>query len=270
MMLSLRAKRSNLARQRYSPERDCFVAALLAMTVGRRGSIFTATDEERSGRCPMVRVGGEPVMLALGEDYPELRAVGAQDLREISRRLLARAGRRSRPIRPNSSTELTAAGFLASLIPEEYGGSGLPLRAAAVILEEINASGCTASQGHAQMYIMGTLLRHGSAEQKQRYLPGIASRRIAAAGLRRHRADHRLRHDQAEDPRGAQRQRRPLRGQRPEGVDLARPALRPDAAAGAHHPGRGGQAPHRRAVGVSGRSAREPRATASRSGRSRR
>lgn len=71
--------------------------------------------------------------------------------------------------------EMTRAGFFAALIPEEYGGSGLPLRAAAVILEEINASGCTASQGHAQMYIMGTLLRHGSAEQKQRYLPQIAS-----------------------------------------------------------------------------------------------
>src|SRR5258706_14852418 len=71
--------------------------------------------------------------------------------------------------------ELTKGGYLASLIPKEYGGSGLPLRAAAVILEEINASGCTASQGHAQMYIMGTLLRHGSEEQKQRYLPKIAS-----------------------------------------------------------------------------------------------
>src|SRR5205085_2631815 len=59
--------------------------------------------------------------------------------------------------------------------PEDYGGSGLPLRAAAVILEEINASGCTASQGHAQMYIMGTVLRHGSEEQKRRYLPKIAS-----------------------------------------------------------------------------------------------
>jgi acyl-CoA dehydrogenase len=70
---------------------------------------------------------------------------------------------------------LTEAGFLAALIPEEYGGSGLPLRAAAIILEEINASGCVASQGHAQMYIMGALLRHGSEEQKQKYLPGIAS-----------------------------------------------------------------------------------------------
>lgn len=69
---------------------------------------------------------------------------------------------------------LTEAGFLGALIPESYGGSGLPLRAAAVILEEINASGCVASPAHAQMYIMGTLLRHGSEAQKARYLPGIA------------------------------------------------------------------------------------------------
>jgi acyl-CoA dehydrogenase len=74
--------------------------------------------------------------------------------------------------------ELTAAGFLGALIPEEYGGSGLSLRAAAVILQEINASGCNASQGHAQMYIMGTLLRHGSEAQKRKYLPEIAAGRI--------------------------------------------------------------------------------------------
>jgi acyl-CoA dehydrogenase len=70
---------------------------------------------------------------------------------------------------------LNEAGFLGALIPEEYGGSGMPLRAAAVILEEINASGCVASAAHAQMYIMGTLLRHGNEEQKRRYLPDIAS-----------------------------------------------------------------------------------------------
>jgi acyl-CoA dehydrogenase len=70
---------------------------------------------------------------------------------------------------------LTEAGFLGALIPEEYGGSGLPLRAAAVILEEINANGCTASPAHAQMYIMGTLLRHGSEQQKRTYLPAIAA-----------------------------------------------------------------------------------------------
>jgi alkylation response protein AidB-like acyl-CoA dehydrogenase len=69
---------------------------------------------------------------------------------------------------------LTQAGFLAALIPEEYGGSGLPLRAAAAIMEEIHASGCNGAACHAQMYTMGTLLRHGSAEQKARYLPGIA------------------------------------------------------------------------------------------------
>jgi acyl-CoA dehydrogenase len=73
--------------------------------------------------------------------------------------------------------ELTEAGFLAALIPEEYGGSGLSLRAACVILEEINASGCTASQSHAQMYIMGTLLRHGTPAQKALYLPDIAAGR---------------------------------------------------------------------------------------------
>ncbi len=70
---------------------------------------------------------------------------------------------------------LTTEGYLGSLIPEEYGGSGLPIRAASVILEEIHASGCNASACHAQMYIMGTLLRHGSEAQKRRYLPSIAS-----------------------------------------------------------------------------------------------
>ncbi len=70
---------------------------------------------------------------------------------------------------------LTESGFLAALIPEEYGGSSMPLRAAAVILEEIHASGCNAGACHAQMYTMGTLLRHGSDEQKQTYLPKIAS-----------------------------------------------------------------------------------------------
>lgn len=73
---------------------------------------------------------------------------------------------------------LTEAGFLAALIPEEYGGTGLPLRAAAVIMEEICAAGCHAAAGHAQMYIMGTILRHGSDEQKRKYLPGIAEGKL--------------------------------------------------------------------------------------------
>ena len=71
--------------------------------------------------------------------------------------------------------ELTASGYLGALIPEEYGGGGLPLAGACVILEEIAASGGNPSACHAQMYVMGTLLRHGSNEQKQRYLPAIAA-----------------------------------------------------------------------------------------------
>jgi alkylation response protein AidB-like acyl-CoA dehydrogenase len=70
---------------------------------------------------------------------------------------------------------LTEQGWLAALIPEEYGGPGLSLTAASVILEEINASGCNSGACHAQMYVMGTILRHGSEAQKQEYLPRIAS-----------------------------------------------------------------------------------------------
>ncbi|MPZ58169.1 MAG: acyl-CoA dehydrogenase [Rhizobiales bacterium] len=73
---------------------------------------------------------------------------------------------------------LGAAGYLGALIPEEYGGSGLPIRAGAVILEEIHATGCSAAACHAQMYMMGTMLRHGSEAQKLRYLPGIATGKI--------------------------------------------------------------------------------------------
>jgi alkylation response protein AidB-like acyl-CoA dehydrogenase len=70
---------------------------------------------------------------------------------------------------------LTDAGYLAALIPEAYGGSGLSLRAAAVIMEEMQAAGCNGSACHAQMYIMNTLLRHGSEAQKAEYLPKIAT-----------------------------------------------------------------------------------------------
>ncbi|MDP8951334.1 MAG: acyl-CoA/acyl-ACP dehydrogenase [Actinomycetota bacterium] len=70
---------------------------------------------------------------------------------------------------------MTGAGYLAALIPEEYGGMGLDLRAACAILEEANRSGANANPAHAQMYTMGTLLRHGSEEQKREYLPKIAS-----------------------------------------------------------------------------------------------
>src|SRR3984885_9949778 len=69
---------------------------------------------------------------------------------------------------------LTTAGYLAALIPEAYGGAGLGVAEASVIMEDINRSGANAGACHAQMYTMGTLLRHGSEEQKRRYLPQIA------------------------------------------------------------------------------------------------
>jgi len=80
---------------------------------------------------------------------------------------------------------LTEAGYLSALIPEEYGGLSLPLSAGAAILEEIHRAGCNAAACHAQMYTMGTVLRHGSQQQKQAYLPGIAegSLRLQAFGV---------------------------------------------------------------------------------------
>ena len=80
---------------------------------------------------------------------------------------------------------LVESGFLAAMVPEEYGGSGLNLTAAAVILEEIHRNGCNAAACHAQMYTMGTVLRHGSAEQKRQYLPRIAdgTLRLQAFGV---------------------------------------------------------------------------------------
>ena len=115
----------------------------------------------------------EDVHVPLGEDFPEIRA----SVRRICANFPGAYWRdlEAREAYPAEFVKaLTGAGYLAALIPEEYGGAGLPLRAAAVILEEIHASGCNAGACHAQMYIMGTLLRHGSAEQKARYLPRIA------------------------------------------------------------------------------------------------
>src|ERR1044072_8466605 len=70
---------------------------------------------------------------------------------------------------------LTEAGFLAALLPEEYGGSGLTHSSAVAIMEEIHAAGCNGAACHAQMYVMGTVLRHGNTDQKQRYLPKLAT-----------------------------------------------------------------------------------------------
>ena len=115
-----------------------------------------------------------PIMMEVGETWPEIR--------EAVRRLCTnypgeywRELDRNREYPEAFVKALTDAGYLAVLIPEEYGGSGLPISAGSAVLEEVNASGCNAGACHAQMYIMGTLLRHGSDEQKQRYLPKIAT-----------------------------------------------------------------------------------------------
>ena len=89
---------------------------------------------------------------------------------------------------------LTEAGYLSTLIPEEYGGAGLPLSAAAAVLEEIQRAGCNGAACHAQMYTMGTLLRHGSEAQKAALSAQDCHGRAPAAGFRRHRADQRHRH----------------------------------------------------------------------------
>jgi acyl-CoA dehydrogenase len=86
-----------------------------------------------------------------------------------------RAKDRERAYPTEFVTALGKAGYLAALIPEEYGGAGLPLAAAAAILEEIQAQGCNGGACHAQMYVMGTVLRHGSDAQKAKYLPRIAN-----------------------------------------------------------------------------------------------
>ena len=120
---------------------------------------------------------GEAVSVELGEDYPELR----ESVRRVCAKYPGEYWRKLEEAQQYPTAfvhDLTEAGFLSALIPEEYGGSGLPLRAAAVVLEEIGASGCSAGAAHAQMYIMGTLLRHGSAEQKKKYLPGIAGGKL--------------------------------------------------------------------------------------------
>jgi alkylation response protein AidB-like acyl-CoA dehydrogenase len=108
------------------------------------------------------------------ETYPEIRA-GVRALCANFPGEYWRELDRERAYPTEFVRALTDAGYLAALIPEEYGGSGLPISAAAAILEEVHASGCNGAACHAQMYTMGTILRHGSPAQKETYLPKIAS-----------------------------------------------------------------------------------------------
>ena len=112
--------------------------------------------------------------MASAETFPEIR--------EAVRRLCAgfpgeywREKDRERAYPAEFVQALTESGFLSVLIPEAFGGSGLGLGAAIAVLEEVHRSGCNGGASHAQMYTMGTLLKHGSEAQKQAYLPGIAS-----------------------------------------------------------------------------------------------
>jgi alkylation response protein AidB-like acyl-CoA dehydrogenase len=110
-------------------------------------------------------------------DYPEIR----DEVRKLCARFPGAYWRQLDQARgyPTGFVEaLTEAGYLSVLIPEAYGGSGLPLSAAAAILETIQASGCNGSACHAQVYMMGTILRHGAARMKQAYLPQIASGKL--------------------------------------------------------------------------------------------
>lgn len=108
------------------------------------------------------------------ESYPEIR----EEVRKLCARFPGEYWRKLDEVRAYPTefvNALTESGFLSVLVPEEYGGSGLGLSAAAAILETIQETGCNGAACHAQLYTMGTVLRHGSDEQKAQYLPGVAS-----------------------------------------------------------------------------------------------
>ena len=114
------------------------------------------------------------LLISIDEDYPQLR----EPVRRLCEKFPGEYWRKldAASEYPTEFVQaLTDHEVLAALIPEEYGGAGLPLRAGVAILETIHESGCNAAACHAQMYTMGTLLRHGSQEQKERVLPKIAS-----------------------------------------------------------------------------------------------
>jgi acyl-CoA dehydrogenase len=112
--------------------------------------------------------------ILLENDYEELREAVAEVCLSFSGKYWRELERESK-YPTEFVNAMTEQGYLAALIPEEYGGAGLPIRAGSVILETIHQTGCSAGACHAQMYTMGMLLRHGSPEQKREYLPKIAS-----------------------------------------------------------------------------------------------
>jgi len=122
----------------------------------------------------------ESLLLDAGNDFPEIREQVAKLCEGFGGDYWR--GLEDQPVDSSYPTEfinaLTEAGYLGALIPEEYGGAGLSIRGGAVILETINRMGCSAAAGHAQMYTMGTVLRHGSDEQKRKYLPDIAAGKL--------------------------------------------------------------------------------------------
>jgi len=127
-------------------------------------------------------------MSAPSTDTEELHGQLRQGVRELCQRFPDTYWRELDAARayPDAFVKaLTEAGYLAALIPEEYGGSGLGVTEAAIILEEVNRSGGNSGACHAQMYVMGTLLRHGSEAQKRRFLPAVAdgTLRLQAFGV---------------------------------------------------------------------------------------
>jgi alkylation response protein AidB-like acyl-CoA dehydrogenase len=122
--------------------------------------------------------------MVMTTDFPEIREAVARLCADFPGRYW-RDHDRARAYPKEFVDALSAAGYLAVLIPEQYGGSGLGTAAASAVLEEIHKSGCNGAACHAQMYTMGTLLKHGSESQKRAYLPQIAagSLRLQAFGV---------------------------------------------------------------------------------------
>ena len=116
-------------------------------------------------------------MVPYGEDFPDIR----RSIQAICKNFPGEYWRDQEARREHAAEftrAMTEAGYLSALIPEEYNGAGLPLRAGCVIFEEISAAGCTSTNIRAQMYMMGMMVKHGTPAQKERYLPGIASGEI--------------------------------------------------------------------------------------------